>query len=84
MTKFDVSHWGIECWESVHKFKVVRQLEHKDNSEPYEVDEAHVFELEDGRYATVLEYGCSCYSYDDAIVNIFDTLDEAMENFNNG
>lgn len=75
------STYGIECWFG-KQGGVKREIDSLDYSEPYEVDEASVFELNDGRFAVVTERGCSCYSYDDADIEYFETEESAMAEFN--
>lgn len=47
----------------------------------YETHAAHVFKLQNGKYALVVEDGCSCYSASDALVELFPLKKVAMEKF---
>ena len=53
-----------------------------DKEPSYEMDRAVVFKLKNGKYAYVHESGCSCYESSDAMIDIYDTKKEAMEQFN--
>jgi hypothetical protein len=47
----------------------------------YVMDCAHLFEIWPGRYALVLEEGCSCYDVRDARIYIYGRGDEAVGDF---
>ena len=79
---FDVSKTAEEVWETLLGHKFIRQVVSGDWSEMYEMDAAHVFELDNGKFVCIVERGCSCYCYDDASLNVYDTEDEAMKEFN--
>lgn len=81
MEEIKASKYALEVWAQRLGSAVVKQLEHRDWSAPYEVDEAHLFELANGKCAVVTESGCSCYDYDDADVTVYDTLEEAKASF---
>lgn len=56
----------------------IREIEHYDHSEDYSVYRGHVFELENRKFALITERGCSCYSGEDAEINIFESENEAL------
>lgn len=60
----------------------VKLIASEDKSESYEMDKFHVFELEDGKFATIIESGCSCYEPSQALIELFPTEEGAMESFN--
>lgn len=45
----------------------------------YGIDEIHLYRLKNKQYAVIIERGCSCYSSDDADVEVFKTRKEAMK-----
>lgn len=59
----------------------VRLVYSQDKSGCYETDAKHLFRLENGTYSVVHEVGCSCYDYSDATVEVYATLDEAVQAF---
>ena len=60
----------------------MEQIAHADFSESYEVDVVHVLLLEDGKYALIIEHGCSCYEVSDADIELFPTKEAVMDKFN--
>ena len=52
-----------------------------DHSRSYEQERLHVFKLENNRYATVHESGCSCYDPTWAGIELFPTKKAAIEKF---
>jgi hypothetical protein len=78
------SDYALECWEQQFGSRAVQQVAHADWSEPYEVDSAHVFKLLDGKFAVVIERGCSCYDYSDADITVVSTKEEALRLFQEG
>jgi hypothetical protein len=78
-----IDNYYLDKWESQFGAKAVKELASEDQSADYEMNAFHVFELENGRYATVYESGCSCYCSEDAQIDVYDSEDEAMSQFNN-
>jgi len=70
-----------EYWAAIAGANIVEVIAEEDHSECYEVDEKHLYKLENGRYAVVRESGCSCYSLADADVTTFDTLAAAQAEY---
>ena len=64
-----ISCWS-DCWDSAAGGKPVSEVGHADFSESYEMDQMHVFQLDNGKYAVVYESGCSCYESSSAEVEI--------------
>ena len=81
---FDPSKWNPEfhAWAYRLGGVPVALLASHDRSESYEMDRAHVFKIRPGRYALVLERGCSCYMYDDAEIFIYGDERAAMKDYN--
>ena len=73
-----IDEYEMEAWTPIMGSEPVEQVRHLDRSEPYECDEAHVFRLANGKYATVIERGCSCYEASDAKIEVFPTLEAAV------
>jgi len=73
--------WRYEFnyWEQSWGEKATHLAASHDRSESYEMDRAHVFRLESGRYVLVTESGCSCYSADDANHDYYQSRRLAME-----
>lgn len=79
--EFSVSTYAMEVWESQENAKIIRQVASADWSACYEMDAAHVFELDNGKFLFVEERGCSCYGYEDASLTIVDTEEQALEHY---
>ncbi len=74
--------WAIEeYWKDKLGSKVLEEIRHADHSASYEMDEAHVYKLENGQYALVTESGCSCYSSSDAVIDLYPDEATAVEQF---
>jgi len=56
----------------------VRQVQSVDYSEAYTMRRCHVFELENGEYATVTESGCSCYTPREADIELHPSEKKAV------
>lgn len=59
----------------------VKRVKHGIGEEDYSIDRIHVLELENGRYATVVEYGCSCYSSEEAEIDLHPDFESANNSF---
>ena len=55
---------------------------HDRSDSAYELDRAHVFKIRPGRYALVIEYGCSCYVFDAAEIFLYGDERSAMKDYN--
>ncbi len=79
---FDPRKWPELCsW--AYRFGSIPEalLASHDRSEPYEMDRGHVFRIWPGRYALVLEQGCSCYDYTKAKIYLYGDEKSAMEDY---
>ena len=54
---------------------------HERSESAYELDRAHVFKVRPGRYALVIEYGCSCYELSNAEIFIYGDERSAMKDY---
>lgn len=73
---YELSEW-IERLGSIP----IKRTAHVHYAVDYKKRTAHVFELENGRYAFVSERGCSCYSPAEADIDIYPSKKKAMESF---
>lgn len=73
--------YEIEYWIERLGSPPVERVRHADHGESYEMSQAHLVRLENGKYAVIIEEGCSCYSSEDAQIEVFPTLERAEENF---
>ena len=80
--KVGIDSWDLSAWIEQLGSVPVERVRHADHSESYEMSVAHIFRLENGKYAVVIEEGCSCYSSSDAQIELFPTLKRAEESFN--
>jgi hypothetical protein len=76
---------SLDCWQKswesrVGGAKATSELGHYANPNADWTDEVHVFHLSDGTYAFVSESGCSCYTYDDANLELLPVA-QAMEKY---
>jgi hypothetical protein len=76
-----VEKYEIDAWRFTLGSAPIKRVAHCDLSEPYEMREAHVFKLENGKYALVTEEGCSCYESSDADIDLFSGKKDALEAF---
>lgn len=80
--KVGIDSWDLSAWIEQLGSVPVERLRHEDHSESYEMSVAHLFRLENGKYAVVIEEGCSCYSSSDAQIEVFPSLERAEASFN--
>lgn len=73
--------YELKEWLPILLSAPVRLVKTGDKSPAWEMDRFHVFELENGQYATVLECGCSCYDYGDADIELFPDEESAMKKY---
>ena len=78
LNKYEIKYW----LERLGSFPL-EQVEVVDHSASYEMTKAHILKLESGQYALVTESGCSCYSAEDADIELFPDLKSAKESFAN-
>lgn len=73
--------WQIEAWIMRLGSFPRKRVFHKDYAGSYEKREAHVLQLENGKYALVVEEGCSCYESSQANIEIFQSLFKVRSQF---
>ena len=80
---FDPTKWREELHAWAYRFGSIPEalLATCDRSESYEMDRAHVFKIWPGRYALVLEQGCSCYVYEEADIYLYGDEKSVMEDY---
>jgi len=80
---FDVKEWEyeLEDWIAVLGSVPKTIVRSKDCSEPWEMDKRHLFKLENGKYAVVVERGCSCYEPSRANIELFPNESDAIKAF---
>ena len=78
MTTLGVSQYAIEDWLPRLGAAPVERLAHADLGYGYEMIAAHVFRLADGKFALVVEEGCSCYTSEEAQIESFPTAYSAL------
>ena len=79
--KLGVEDYQLKYWVPLFGAKPVERIYHFNYTNAYEICEAHVFILENGKFAFVLEEGCSDYSSEDAQIDILPTRELAEEKF---
>ena len=80
-TKSCIDDYKLEYWIGTLGSIPLKEVARADYSQSYETDSMMVYELENGKYATVLEVGCSCYNSSDAQIDIFPSKKAAMKSF---
>lgn len=80
MDKTLFKEWQYEfgAWLHTTGFDPKRLVISETLHEDYSKNAFHIFENEDGTYATVYESGCSCYEASQASINICQTLRDAQ------
>jgi hypothetical protein len=80
-TTLGINKWDLEAWIVPLGSMPLERIAHEDLSRSYEMCVAHVFRLESGKYALVTEEGCSCYSSEQADIELFPDKNTALEAF---
>lgn len=81
-----MSDCGLEDYE-IEDFIVrlgsmpIERIAFEDRAGSYEMRQASVYKLENGQFATIVEEGCSCYSRTQADIELFASVNPAMEKF---
>lgn len=73
------SWYELSYWEERLGSPAIELIESQDESASYEMDRAHIFKLMNGKFAYITESGCSCYSSDQADIQIFDSIKPAAK-----
>lgn len=81
MNDIGIEERELKAWIGALGSMPISRIAHKDNSRSYEMEMAHVFELENGKFALVTEEGCSCYSPEKAYIELFPDKEKALEKF---
>jgi len=76
-----IDDYELKEWIGTLGSMPIKRHYHEDHSQPYGMEMAHVFELENGKFALVVESGCSCYEPSKAGIELFPTLLKAKEQF---
>jgi len=75
-----ISWYELSEWLDSFGSMPVKRHRYK-NLSKWELDQAHIFELESGKFAFVLEEGCSCYEPRYASIDVLPTLADAERKF---
>lgn len=81
MSVAGVSEYEWEAWASRLAARPIVRLEYEDVGEGYETNKARLFFLANGKWALVVEHGCSCYDSRNADIEIFPTEAKARAKF---
>lgn len=73
--------WSIKEWIFTLGSMPIAEVVHLDLGEAYTRREAHVLKLENGKYALIVEEGCSCYTAANAEIELFPSEFKAMRAF---
>lgn len=79
--KLPFDDWVIEAWIMRLGSFPTERIVHSDFNGGYEKREAHILRLENGKYATIIESGCSCYSPSFAEIQIHPNRRSAKDLF---
>lgn len=77
-----ISEYEWEVWAHRLCSEPIELVESANFGECYEVEHMHVYKLNDGKYATVRESGCSCYESSSADIDLYPTKEAALVVFN--
>lgn len=76
-----LDNYQIDAWINTLGSAPVEVIKSADYGESYTMNCAHVLKLENKKYALVTESGCSCYSSEDADIDLFPNKKLALESF---
>lgn len=76
-----LSDYEVKAWIVQLGSFPTERIDHADYSQSYEMDMAHLLKLENGKFALVVEFGCSCYSSEDADIELFPNEKDARVSF---
>lgn len=82
MPNLPFDDWQIEAWIMRLGSFPIERIAYQNNSGGYRKAEAHIVKLENGKYATITEEGCSCYTADRAEIQIHPNERSAKDLFN--
>lgn len=75
------SDYEIEAWLERLGSNPIKTIKSEDVSGSYEMEKFSILELENGKFATVYESGCSCYDSSDAQIELHPDLKSAEDSF---
>lgn len=73
-----LSDWELRDWIDRLGSNPIRLVTQDDRSQSYEMNRASIFELENGQFAGIFEFGCSCYDSKDAQIDLFPSEQAAL------
>lgn len=74
--------WSLKnSWAQRLGSPPVELVDSADYSRSWEMDRAHIFRLENGEYALIVEQGCSCYTADWADIQLHPDEEKAVKKF---
>ena len=73
--------YEFSYWCDISGFVPLTYVDEANYSQSYEIERMLIFELTGGRYATVIESGCSCYDPSWATVDLHGDLQSALDSF---
>lgn len=76
-----IDEYDVEAWIAMLESVPIESIKQVDHSRSYDMARGHLFKLENGKYATVFEEGCSCYTPENAQIELFPTLERALDSF---
>ena len=74
-------HYELEDWSKDLQSFPIEEIKHADFSQSYEINTGYIFRLENGKFAFIIESGCSCYDPSWAKINIFENKVDAITKF---
>ena len=69
----EIDEWEIKAWITRLGSMPIKVIDRCDRSAPFSITRFTILKLEDGKYATIDEQGCSCYIPENANIEIFST-----------
>jgi hypothetical protein len=76
-----LQNYEREYWEPILKSKITEVVISDDESPSYEMDKFWIVGLENVKYATIHECGCSCYESSKAEIEILASKDACKEQY---
>lgn len=78
----DAWRYEFKEWIPIFQCDPIELIISENRNEDYEMNRAHIFLLDNGKYAFVGESGCSWYGPEEAQIEICPDLDSANNLFN--
>ena len=76
-----IDNYQIEAWIIRLGSMPIQRIAHQDLGQNYAIRQAHALKLENGKYALVIEDGCSCYDPSKASIEIHPTKTSVIKAF---